>query len=120
MTRSTPLQQAAAWLTDRLQGGEMPVSAIVKEAEESGIARATLYRAANSLPTIKCRHAGWPMRAWWSLETADTPGRSDSEAETPDARDKTPAYQPQPGAELLQPLSPDALRHRLVMLGVRV
>lgn len=114
MTRSSPVQMAAEWLYGYLRNrGEVPVSTIVKGAEQVGLARSTLYRAASRLP-ITCRTGGFPRQSWWKLATAS---RSTDTTETAETIETT--YRPQPGVEILDPGSPAVLNHWMVMLGAR-
>ena len=60
--------QAADWLVDELADGEAhPTRELIGRAKEAGIARATLYRAADRLGIEKGNTGEFPKRATWRL-----------------------------------------------------
>lgn len=63
--RDTPERgKAEQWLRDALARGPLPVDDLVSAARDAGIARATLYRAKNSMGLASGRAASGENR-WW-------------------------------------------------------
>lgn len=61
-----PRKEAKAWLSARLEGGPVDSSVLKDEAEDAGIAPATLERAMRALRCV-VRSGGFPRKTSWAL-----------------------------------------------------
>jgi replicative DNA helicase len=63
----TKLAEAEDFLTDQLRHGAKSPGDLIDMAEEQGIARATLYRAKESLDLVSMDHDDDPRKSMWGL-----------------------------------------------------